>query len=306
MLETSLGPVQEEGAKTYLRPETAQGIFVNFKHVHQTSRQKIPFGIAQIGKAFRNEITPGNFIFRTREFEQMELEFFCDPKSDTTWHEYWVKERFAWYLAYGIRKDLLRVRASDIEYKFPFGWSELEGIANRRDFDLSQHQEHSGEDLTYFDEETKENYLPYVIEPSSGADRATLAFLVDAYREEEVVSPKGEKETRVVLKLHKDLAPVKVAILPLLSNNEGIVSKAQQLYEHLRTMTVCEYDKAGSIGKRYRRHDEIGTPYCVTVDHESLEQESVTVRDRDSMEQERVAIRDLPSFFQKQFSHSSL
>lgn len=315
MLHTYLGPVEEEGAKTYLRPETAQGIFVNFVHVQRTSRQKVPFGIAQIGKAFRNEITPGNFIFRTREFEQMEMEFFCKPGTDESWHEYWRKERFSWYLRYGIAEEHLRLRPHekeelahyakatyDIEYEFPFGWSELEGIANRTDFDLSQHATYSGEDLSVMDEETREKYVPYVIEPSTGADRAALAFLVDAWREEEVSLKNGTKETRQFLAFHKELAPVKVAVLPLLSNHERLCGKAEEIFGLLKTRLVCQYDRTGSIGRRYRRQDEIGTPYCVTVDHNSLETHEVTVRERDSMNQQRVPIAELPAFFEKAFS----
>jgi glycyl-tRNA synthetase len=304
MFETTVGPVKESGSIAYLRPETAQGIFINFKNVLQFSRKKPPFGIAQIGKSFRNEITPGNFIFRTREFEQMEMEFFVPPAEAQRWYEYWCGERRAWYERLGIRPDHLRLRAhdddelshyssgtSDVEYLFPIGWSELEGIANRGDFDLTQHTEFSGEKLEYFDQATNERYVPHVIEPAAGADRATLAFLVDAYDEEEI-----EGETRTVLKLHPRLAPIKVAVLPLV-RKDGQPELAREAVGLLKALFQTEYDESGSIGKRYRRHDEIGTPWCVTIDHESLENRTVTVRDRDSLGQERVAIEDLPAHF---------
>jgi glycyl-tRNA synthetase len=308
MFKTYMGPVEEETALVWLRPETAQGIFVDFPLVQAASRRKIPFGIAQIGKAFRNEITPGNFTFRTREFEQMELEFFVEPGTDDEWHDRWLKDRFDWYIAYGIRGENLRLREHesdelahyakrtyDIEYQFPFGWSELEGIANRTDFDLRQHQEHSGKEVTYFDQERGERYIPYVIEPSAGADRATLAFLVDAYREEEARTASGGAEKRVVMRLHKDLAPMKAAVLPL-SRNERLVPTAREIADELRAHWMIDYDDAGSIGRRYRRQDEVGTPYCVTVDFDSLEDRAVTVRDRDSMQQDRIPIADLVSF----------
>ncbi|MEZ5120782.1 MAG: glycine--tRNA ligase [Solirubrobacterales bacterium] len=302
MFETTMGPVKEAGSTVYLRPETAQGIFLNFKNVLQTSRKKPPFGIAQIGKSFRNEITPGNFIFRTREFEQMEMEFFVPPADAASWYEHWKQARFDWYVKLGLRPDHLRLRehepdelshyssgTADVEYLFPIGWSELEGIANRGTFDLTQHSEFSGEKLEYFDQQTKERYVPAVIEPAAGADRAALAFLVDAYDEDEVG---GEKRT--VLKLHPRLAPVKVAVLPLV-RKDGQPEVAAEIVDALRRRMQVEYDEGGSIGKRYRRQDEIGTPYCVTVDHQTLEDRTVTVRDRDSLAQDRVAIDDLPA-----------
>jgi glycyl-tRNA synthetase len=296
MFKTTMGPVEETAATVYLRPETAQGIFVNFKNVLQFARRKPPFGIAQIGKSFRNEITPGNFIFRTREFEQMEMEYFVPPDQAEHWFGYWCAERERWYLDLGLRPDHLRLRpheadelshyssaTSDIEYLFPIGWSELEGIANRGDFDLRRHAEFSGDKLEYFDQATGERYVPYVIEPAAGADRAALAFLVDAYDEEEV-----EGETRTLLRLHPRLAPVKVAVLPLV-RKDGQPELAREVLDLLRRRMQSEYDEGGSIGRRYRRQDEIGTPYCVTIDHQSLEDRTVTVRDRDSLDQERVA-----------------
>ena len=304
MFETTIGPVKESGSIAYLRPETAQGIFVNFKNVLQSSRKKPPFGIAQIGKSFRNEITPGNFIFRTREFEQMEMEFFVPPLEAQKWFEHWLSERMRWYTTLGLRPDHLRLRAhdaeelshyssgtSDVEYLFPIGWSELEGIANRGDFDLKQHAEFSGEKLEYVDTATKERYTPNVIEPAAGADRATLAFLVDAY-DEEIVPTAGEdakSETRTLLRLHPRLAPVKVAVMPLVKK-DGQPELARAIYEDLRGRMQAEYDEGGSIGKRYRRQDEIGTPWGVTIDHQSLEDETVTLRDRDSLAQERVKV----------------
>ncbi len=302
MFETTVGPVKDSGSVAYLRPETAQGIFINFKNVLQFSRKKPPFGIAQVGKSFRNEITPGNFIFRTREFEQMEMEFFVPPAEAGKWFEYWVGERQSWYTKLGIRPDQLRLRAheadelshyssntSDIEYLFPIGWSELEGIADRGDFDLTQHAEFSGEKLEYFDQASGERYVPHVIEPAAGADRATLAFLVDAYDEEEL-----DGETRTVLRLHPRLAPVKVAILPLVKK-DGQPELAREAFEALRGLMTTEYDEGGSIGKRYRRQDEIGTPWCVTVDHQSIDDRTVTLRERDSLEQSRVSIDELPA-----------
>ncbi len=302
MFETTVGPVKDSGSVAYLRPETAQGIFINFKNVLQFSRKKPPFGIAQVGKSFRNEITPGNFIFRTREFEQMEMEFFVPPAEAGKWFEYWAGERQSWYIRLGIRPDLLRLRAheadelshyssntSDIEYLFPIGWSELEGIADRGDFDLTQHAEFSGEKLEYFDQASGERYVPHVIEPAAGADRATLAFLIDAYDEEEL-----DGETRTVLRLHPRLAPVKVAILPLVKK-DGQPELAREAFEALRGLMTTEYDEGGSIGKRYRRQDEIGTPWCVTVDHQSIEDRTVTLRERDSLEQSRVSIDELPA-----------
>jgi glycyl-tRNA synthetase len=300
MFETHMGPVQDEGSRVFLRPETAQGIFVNFKNVLQFARKKPPFGIAQIGKAFRNEITPGNFIFRTREFEQMEIEFFVPPDEAEEWHQRWMDERMRWYTDLGIRADHLQLRehgpdelshyssaTSDIEYLFPMGWSELEGIANRGDFDLTQHAKFSGEKLEYVDSASGDRYVPHVIEPSAGADRATLSFMVDAYDEEEV-----EGRERVLLRLHPRLAPVKVAVLPLV-NKDGQPEKAREIYEDLRERMPAEYDTGGSIGKRYRRQDEIGTPWGVTVDHQTMEDDTVTLRDRDSLDQSRIAISEL-------------
>jgi glycyl-tRNA synthetase len=300
MFETTVGPVKEAGSTAYLRPETAQGIFVNFKNVLQFARKKPPFGIAQIGKSFRNEITPGNFIFRTREFEQMELEYFVPPDEAQRWFEHWLEARMRWYTDLGIRPDHLHLRAhdadelshyssatSDVEYLFPIGWSELEGIANRGDFDLRQHAEFSGQKLEYFDSATGERYVPHVIEPSAGADRSTLAFMVDAYDEEQV-----EGELRTVLRLHPKLAPVKVAVLPLV-RKDGQPEVARKVYEDLRARLPAEYDEGGSIGKRYRRQDEIGTPYAVTIDHQTLEDQTVTLRERDSLAQDRIAIEAL-------------
>jgi glycyl-tRNA synthetase len=309
MFKTFMGPVEDDAAVTYLRPETAQGIFVNFDNVLQSMRLKLPFGIAQIGKAFRNEITPGNFTFRTREFEQMEIEFFVMPGTDEEWHQRWIDERFAWYPRYGMRRENLRLRehdrdelahyakrTADIEYLFPMGWSELEGVANRTDFDLKQHTQFSGKALEYFDEESKQKIVPYVIEPSAGADRGTLAFLVDAYNEEEV---KGEK--RVVLNLHPELAPIKIAVLPLLKKNSRIVETAHGLCADLRKRWHAVYDDTASIGRLYRRQDEVGTPFCVTVDvqtvgdDKSAADEKVTIRDRNTMGQVRVALSALPA-----------
>jgi glycyl-tRNA synthetase len=300
MFETSIGPVKEEGSTVYLRPETAQGIFLDFKTTLQYARRKPPFGIAQVGKSFRNEITPGNFIFRTLEFEQMEMEFFVPPAEAQRWHEHWLQARLDWYVRLGIRADRLRLRAhgedelshyseatSDVEYLYPIGWSELEGIANRGDFDLRQHAEHSGEKLDYVDPGTGERYLPHVIEPAAGVGRTVLALLCDAYDEEEV-----EGRQRTLLRLHPQVAPVKVAVLPLL-NKDGQPERARAIYEDLRTRMPAEYDTGGSIGKRYRRQDEIGTPWGVTVDHQTMEDDTVTLRDRDSLEQSRIAIDEL-------------
>jgi glycyl-tRNA synthetase len=306
MFETTIGPVKESGSTAYLRPETAQGIFINFKNVLQFSRKKPPFGIAQVGKSFRNEITPGNFIFRTREFEQMEMEFFVLPQEAQHWFEHWLAERELWYSGLGIRPDHLRLRAhdaeelshyssgtSDVEYLFPIGWSELEGIANRGDFDLSRHAEYSGEKLEYFDQGTGERYVPHVIEPAAGADRAMLAFLVDAY-DEEIVTEEGagEGEQRTLLRLHPRLAPVKAAVLPLVKK-DGQPELAHEVHRAIRSRVQAEYDEGGSIGKRYRRQDEIGTPFCLTVDHQSVEDRTVTLRDRDSLAQERVPIEGI-------------
>ena len=300
MFKTHMGPVEDGGSVAFLRPETAQGIFVNFKNVLQFSRKRPPFGIAQVGQSFRNEITPGNFVFRTREFEQMEMEFFVPPADAQQWYEYWLEARERWYVELGLRPDHLRMRphdadelshyssaTSDIEYLFPIGWSELEGIANRGDFDLTQHAKHSGEKLEYVDSATGDRYVPHVIEPAAGADRAMLAFMVDAYDEEEV-----EGRERVVLRFHPRLAPVKVAVLPLV-NKDGQPELAREIYEDLRRRMPAEYDSGGSIGKRYRRQDEIGTPWGVTVDHQTLEDRTVTLRDRDSLDQSRIAIDEL-------------
>jgi glycyl-tRNA synthetase len=300
MFETTVGPVREEGSTVYLRPETAQGIFLNFKNYLQFSRKKPPFGIAQIGKSFRNEITPGNFIFRTREFEQMEMEFFVPPGEAPRWHEHWLAERMNWYTRLGIRPDHLRLRAhdadelshyssatSDVEYLYPIGWSELEGIANRGDFDLTQHATFSGQKLEYVDTASGERYVPHVIEPAAGADRAMLAFMVDAYDEDEI-----EGEARTVMRLHPVLSPVKVAVLPLV-RKDGQPELAREVFEDLRSRVQTEYDEGGAIGRRYRRQDEIGTPWAVTIDHQSLEDRTVTLRDRDSLAQIRIAIDEL-------------
>jgi glycyl-tRNA synthetase len=303
MFETTIGPVKEAGATVYLRPETAQGIFLDFKTVLGFARKKPPFGIAQVGKSFRNEITPGNFIFRTLEFEQMEMEFFVPPDQAQQWHEHWLKERLDWYVRLGIRADHLRLRphdadelshyssaTSDVEYLYPIGWSELEGIANRGDFDLTQHAKYSGEKLEYFDTASGERYVPHVIEPAAGVGRTVLAALCDAYDEDDVGG--GQ---RTVLRLHPRLAPIKVAVLPVVSK-DGLPERAQEVFELLRGQMQAEYDEGGSIGKRYRRQDEIGTPYGVTIDHQTLEDGTVTVRDRDSLSQERVAIDELPEY----------
>ncbi|QIN82262.1 glycine--tRNA ligase [Rubrobacter tropicus] len=299
MFETYMGPVKSDENLAYLRPETAQGIFVNFKNVTQTSRVKVPFGIAQQGKSFRNEITPGNFIFRTREFEQMEMEFFVEPGTDEEWHEYWIEERWNWYLNLGIREENLRryehpkeklshysKRTVDIEYNYPFaGWSELEGVANRTDYDLKQHAEHSGENLEYIDQTTNNRYYPYVIEPAVGPDRIMLAFLMDAYTEEEV-----NGEERTVLKLHPRIAPTKAAVFPL-SKKQPVSTIARELYDDLKGDYRLFYDDSGSIGRRYRRQDEAGTPFCVTVDFDTIEDKQVTIRDRDTLKQERIPIK---------------
>ena len=297
MFQTTVGPVQDEGSTVFLRPETAQGIFLNFKHYLQFARKKPPFGIAQVGKSFRNEITPGNFVFRMREFEQMEMEFFVPPAEADRWYEFWKQARYDWYVKLGIRPDHLRLRphdadelshyssaTSDVEYLYPIGWQELEGIANRGDFDLSQHAEYSRQNLEYVDTASGERYLPYVIEPAAGADRATLAFLCDAYDEDEI-----EGETRTVLRLHPALAPVKAAVLPLVKK-DGQPEVAREIVAALRERLQVEYDEGGAIGRRYRRQDEIGTPWSITVDHQSLDDRTVTVRDRDSLKQDRVAI----------------
>ena len=302
MFKTFQGVTEDSTAQIYLRPETAQGIFVNFKNVLRTTRRKLPFGIAQIGKAFRNEITPGNFTFRTREFEQMELEFFCKPGTDLEWFEYWRNFCKKWLLDLGMKKENIRLRdhskeelvfyskaTTDIEFAFPFGWGELWGIADRTNYDLSKHTEHSNENLSYMDQETGEKFIPYCIEPSLGCDRVTLAFLCNSYEEEEI----AEGDVRTVLHLHPALAPYKVAILPL---SKKLSEKAQEVYAQLAQDFMCDYDEAGSIGKRYRREDEIGTPYCVTIDFDTLEDGCVTIRDRDTMKQERVKISELNSY----------
>ncbi len=305
MLKTYLGPIETEDGLHYLRPETAQGIFVNFKNVVTTSRQKPPFGIGQIGKSFRNEITPGNFIFRTREFEQMEMEFFVEPSTAPEWHKYWIDARLQWYIDLGIDPENLRLYdhpkeklshysdgTVDIEYKFGFSgnpWGELEGVANRTDFDLSTHAKHSGEDLSYYDQAEDRRYTPYVIEPAAGLTRSFMAFLVDAYQEDEAPNAKGGVDTRTVLRLDPRLAPVKVAVLPL-SRNADLSPRAKALAAELRQSWNVDFDDAGAIGRRYRRQDEIGTPFCVTVDFDSLEDDSVTVRDRDEMTQQRIPI----------------
>ena len=309
MFETHMGPVQDEGSQVFLRPETAQGIFVNFKNVMQFARKRPPFGIAQVGKAFRNEITPGNFVFRTREFEQMEIEFFVPPDDAVEWHGRWMEDRMRWYTDLGLRPDHLQLRehgdeelshyssaTSDIEYLFPMGWSELEGIANRGDFDLTQHAEYSGEKMDFVDPGSGERYVPHVIEPSAGADRGTLAFMVDAYDEEEV-----EGRERVVLRFHPRLAPVKVAVLPLV-NKDGQPEVAREIYQDLRTRMAAEYDTGGSIGKRYRRQDEIGTPWGVTVDHQTMDDRTVTLRDRDTLDQTRIAIDELGDELQRRLA----
>ncbi len=309
MFKTQAGPVEGSGADVYLRPETAQGMFINFKNILETSRKKPPFGIAQIGKSFRNEITPGNFVFRTREFEQMELEFFVPPDEANEWYDYWMNARFQWYLDLGIPEDQLRLRphdddelshyssgTSDVEFLFPWGWGELEGIANRGDFDLLQHAEHSGQKLEYFDQGTGERYVPHCIEPAAGATRSMMAFLMAAYDEEQV-----NDETRTVLRLHPRLAPYKIAVLPL-SKKDTLLPKAEEVLALLQPHFMCDYDVTQAIGKRYRRQDEIGTPYCVTIDFDSLEDEAVTVRERDSMEQERVIIDELVAYLTEQLA----
>jgi len=314
MFKTFMGPVEDTAKEVLLRPETAQGIFVNFKNVLDSTRKKLPFGIGQIGKSFRNEITPGNFTFRTREFEQMEAEFFVKPGSDEEWLDSWVKSRYQWYVGLGIRTENLRVRKHgddelahyakacyDVEYRFPWGWGELEGIANRGDFDLRQHQEVSGQDMTYFDESEEgddRRYLPYVIEPSGGVDRATLAFWLDAYDEE----PDGDN-VRVVSHIHRDLAPVTVAALPL-SRNDKLLPTARSVYDILRKHFKTQYDDSQAIGRRYRRQDEIGTPYCVTIDFDTIDDNQVTIRDRDTMRQARVPVSELVDILKDKLEHA--
>ncbi|MBK4137011.1 glycine--tRNA ligase [Corynebacterium macginleyi] len=311
LLKTFLGPVDDEQGLHYLRPETAQGIFINFKNVMTSSRMKPPFGIANIGKSFRNEITPGNFIFRTREFEQMEMEFFVKPGEDEEWHQYWIDDRYKWYIDLGIKEENLRLyehpkeklshyskRTVDVEYAFGFKgskWGELEGVANRTDYDLSVHDKGSGEDLSYYDQANDERWIPYVIEPAAGLGRSMMAFLVDAYDEEEAPNAKGGTDKRVVLRLDRRLAPIKVAVLPL-SKKEELSTPARELADKLRAYWNVDFDVSGAIGRRYRRQDEVGTPFCVTFDFDSLEDNAVTVRERDTMEQERVKIDDLESY----------
>ena len=311
MFKTFVGPVEDEAAVAYLRPETAQGIFVNFENVLNSSRKRLPFGIAQIGKAFRNEITTGGFIFRTREFEMMEIEYFVEPGEDERIHEQWIKDCLQWYTDLGVRRDRLRVRAHDadelshyskatydVEYLFPWGWGEIQGIANRTDFDLKAHSERSGHSLTYFDQAAKKRFAPYVVEPSAGVDRAAMTFLVDAYTEEEAPTADGGVQKRVLLKLHPAIAPVKVAVLPL-SRNQRLAPLAREVYDKVRRSGAAggfvQYDDAQSIGRRYRRQDEIGTPLCVTVDFDSLDDNAVTIRERDTMAQTRVPIAELPA-----------
>jgi glycyl-tRNA synthetase len=311
MFKTFMGPVEDDANVAYLRPETAQGMFVDFSTVQTVARRKIPFGIAQIGKSFRNEITPERFIFRTREFEQMEMEFFIEPETDEHWFPHWVEQRHRWYLDLGMSQDHLRLRphepeelahyakaSTDVEYLFPWGWGELEGIANRTDFDLKAHIEASGEDLSYFDQEKEERYVPWVIEPAAGVDRLLLAFLLDAYTVEEAPTAKGSTDKRTVLKLHRDLAPIKVAVLPL-SRNEKLVPEARRVHDLVKVEWMTQYDDAGAIGRRYRRQDEVGTPFCVTVDFDSLDDGQVTVRERDTMSQDRVAIDGLVAYLRE-------
>jgi glycyl-tRNA synthetase len=309
MFKTNMGPIEDAEHTVYLRPETAQGMFVDFRTIQQVSRKKVPFGIAQIGRSFRNEITPGNFIYRLREFEQMEMEFFVEPGTDEEWHEFWIAERMRWWTDLGLGEENLRLREHDadelshyskrtvdVEYRFPFtDWGELEGIANRTDFDLKAHEKASGEDLSYFDQEKETRYHPFVIEPAAGVDRAVLAFLLDAYREEEAPTAKGGTEKRTFLALDRRLAPTKVAVLPL-SRNERLTPEARRVFDLVKTGWMCDFDDAGSIGRRYRRQDEVGTPFCVTVDFDSLEDRQVTVRERDSMQQDRVAIDGLVGY----------
>ena len=318
MFETHVGPVQSDDSRVHLRPETAQGIFVNFDNIVTSTRRRPPFGVAQIGKAFRNEITTGNFIFRTREFEIMEIEFFVKPGEDEEWHDRWLDDCMAWYTGLGVDPDRLRLRAHepdelahyakatyDVEYSYPWGWGEIQGICNRTDYDLKAHSEASGESLTYFDEQTRERYTPYVIEPSAGVDRSVMTFLVDAYTEEEAVSAKGKPEKRVVLKLHPTLAPVKVAVLPL-SRNERLAPTAREIHDLVRESGavdgLVQYDDAQSIGRRYRRQDEVGTPLCVTVDFDTLDDKKVTIRDRDTMAQDRVPIADLVEELRRRYA----
>ena len=310
LVRTHLGPVEDESTQAFMRPETAQGIFVNFSLVAKASRKKLPFGIAQIGKAFRNEITPGPFTFRMREFEQMEMQWFYDPANNNNWYEFWKEQRMAWYKSIGIDPEKLRFHdhakdelahyakaAVDIEYEYPWGWGEFEGIHDRGEWDLSNHMKHSGQDMRIFDEETKEAIMPHVIETSGGVDRSVLVALMDAYRSETV-----DKEERVYLAFHPSVAPVKIAVLPLVKNKENIVAKAKEIANMLRGRWLIQYDEAGTVGRRYRRQDEIGTPFCVTIDFDTLEDNAVTIRMRDTMEQIRKPIEELKAFFEKQFN----
>jgi glycyl-tRNA synthetase len=309
MFRTHMGPIDSEENLVYLRPETAQGIFTNYENVRRTGRLKLPFGIAQVGKSFRNEITPGQFVFRTREFEQMEMEFFCRPDETDEWFAYWQEQRFGWYLSLGMTEENIRIRSHDedelshyssdtvdVEYLFPWGWDELEGIANRTDFDLKQHSEHSGQDLRYFDQEANERFFPHVVEPAAGATRTTFAFLIDAYNEESV-----NDDSRVVLKLHHRLAPYKVAVLPL-SKKPELLGPSEKLADELRQRWMVELDVTQSIGRRYRRQDEIGTPYAVTVDFDTLDDDAVTVRDRDTMVQERIPMAGLVDYLSRKLA----
>ncbi len=318
MMKTFIGPVQEDGSEAYLRAETCQGIYVNFNNILNSMRLKIPFGVAQIGKAFRNEITPGNFIYRTREFEQMEMQWFCRPETADKFFEYWLKARLKWYYSLGIKKENIRIKkvpknelahyarkAVDIEYRFPFGWQEIEGVHNRGDWDLSNHTKNSKQDLRYYDEEKKEKYFPYIIETSVGADRSFLAFLIDSYcevRGGRTKTTESAKEEEVMLKLHKSLAPVKVAVLPLVKNKPELVKKAKEIFQMIKPEFSTQYDEIGSIGRRYRRQDEIGTLFAVTVDFDTLENDDVTLRDRDTMKQERVKVTDLLSVIKEKLN----
>jgi len=315
MMKTFVGPVEDEAAKTYLRAETCQGIYMNFSNILDSMRLKIPFGLCQIGKSFRNEITPKDFIYRTREFEQMEMQWFCHPKEADKWFDFWKKERMNWYLSLGVKKENLRFvphakkdlahyakAGVDIEYNFPFGWKEIEGIHNRGDWDLSSHAKFSGRDLSYLDDGTKEKYVPYVIETSGGVDRSFLTFLIDAYQEIKggrTKTTEATKEFETIIKLHKDLSPIKVAVLPLVKNKPELVKKAKEIYKDLKVNFICQYDELGSIGRRYRRQDEIGTLFAVTIDFETLAKDDVTIRDRDTMKQERIKIKDLTQILEK-------
>ena len=319
MMKTFVGPVEDEAAATYLRAETCQGIYMNFENVLNSMRLKIPFGIAQIGKAFRNEINPKDFIYRTREFEQMEMQWFCQPKEADKFFDFWKEARMNWYLGLGMKKENLRFRevakeelahyakrAVDIEYKFPFGWKEIEGIHNRGDWDLSNHSKHSGKDLRYFDEDSKDKYFPYIIETSVGADRSFLAFLIDAYQEVKggrTETTESSKELEIILRLDKKLTPVKVAVLPLLKNKPELVEKAKEVYQLLKPHFVCQYDEQGSIGRRYRRQDEVGTLWALTIDFDTAKDDTVTIRDRDTMKQERLVVGDLIKTLKEKLSH---